>query len=667
MDEREMKKTTSVIRRRMSLVVTIMAFAAICLGVRLFDLQVLQRDELAARAQKQTETERKLQSPRGMILDRNGKVMAISEMSKSLYADPSMIKEKGEDPAEIAALLAPYLRIDQATIQQRLEEDTAFVWLDRQMDHDKSEAIEDTIKKNQLKGLAFRDESRRFYPNGTLASQILGFVGDNDAGLEGIEMVYNDEIRGNQQTFRLQTDTNNIPIFQSALEKVLPDKEKSVRLTIDSDIQYVTEKCLDGIIQRNQPEGASIIVMDPRSGEILAMASRPTYDPNHFSSGSPAQYHSRAVTDIYEPGSTFKPIVAAAALDSGKWSLSDTYQDEGTAHVADRTIENWDGKGMGTVTLREMLMYSLNTGMAHIAVQMGGKLLTTYAQKFGFGQVTGIELPGEQEGILFPPDKISIVDTAVMGFGQGIAVTPLQMVQAFGALANEGHMMKPYLVKEIDNPDGSIYKKTEAKEVSQPVSAGTAETIGKIMGEEISSGGGVNAKVEGYTFAGKTGTAQKKNADVTGYAEGQYVASFVGFGPLEHPQYVVLIVVDDPQGVYYGAQVAAPVFKELMTEIVRMKSIPADGEHIAAAENAKYVPVTRSMPEVHTGPEGVLMPSFVGWSTREVNTWLKEAGLGFVPKGSGQAVSQLPLAGSYAPPGSDVTVYFARPSDGKDT
>lgn len=663
MDERDVKRQTNIIRRRMSLCVTVMVFIALCLVLRLFDLQVLQRDDLAARAQKQTETERKLQSPRGMILDRNGKVLAISEMSKSLYADPTMLRQNNQDPGKVAALLAPYLRLSESDIQQALQEDTAFVWLDRQMDHDKYEAVEQVIKDNQIKGLAFRDESRRFYPNGTLASQILGFVGDNDAGLEGIEMVYNDEIRGNQQTFRLQTDTNNVPIFQSALEKVLPDKEKSVRLTIDSDIQYVTEKALDGIVSRNQPEGASIIIMDPRSGEILAMASRPTYDPNHFSAGSPDQYHSRAVTDVYEPGSTFKPIVAAAALDSGKWHLNDLYHDTGTVHVADRTIENWDGKGLGDVTLREILMYSLNTGMAHIAVQTGGKILTDYAKRFGFGQATGIELTGEQEGILFNPDDISIVDTAVMGFGQGIAVTPLQMVQAFGAMANEGHMMKPFLVKEIDNPDGSIYKKTEAKEVGQPVSAGTAEAIGKIMGEEISSGGGVNAKIEGYTFAGKTGTAQKKSADVTGYAEGQYVASFIGFGPLENPQYVILIVVDDPQGVYYGAQVAAPVFKELMTEIVRMKAIPANSETIAKAAKAKYVPVSRDMPEIHTAAEGVLMPSFVGWSTREVNTWLNEAGLGFIPKGSGQAVAQYPLAGSYAPPGSDVTVTFFRPND----
>ena len=411
---------------------------------------------------------------------------------------------------------------------------------------------------------------------------------------------------------------------------------------------------------RSHPQGASIIVMNPKTGEILAMASRPTYDPNDYSKGNKEAYKNRAVVNVYEPGSTFKPLMAAAALDSGKWHIGDVYHDTGSVHVADRTIYNWDHKGMGDVTLREIIMYSINTGMAHVAVTTGGKTLTDYARRFGFGTITGIELSGEQEGILFDPDKMSIVDTATMGIGQSVAVTPLQMVQAFSAIANEGRMMKPFLVKEIDNPDGSIYKKTEPTEVRQPINAGTAETISKFMGEEVAIGGGQSAKIEGYRFGGKTGTAQKKTEDSTGYAEGQYVGSFIGFGPLEDPQFLVLIVVDDPQGVYYGAQVAAPVFKEMMTEIVRMKGIrPTEAMDQKPLGPVVMTPA-HAIPPVHISSDGVLMPSFIGWSTREANDWLNEAGLGFIPKGMGKAIQQSPQAGSYAPQGSNVTVIFKR-------
>ena len=651
------KNLTHRICSRMVICMAILAAIGFGTVTRLFIEQVIHHDKNVASAQEQSQIERNLQSPRGMILDRNGKVLAISEMSKSLYADPTMLNE---DPAMVADLLAPYLRISKDDIERRLKEDTAFVWLDRQMDHEKYEAVESLIKEDKLHGLAFRDENRRFYPNGSMAAQVIGFVGENDHGLEGLEMMLDDEIRGSKQTFRLQTDNHNIPVFSSALERILPNKERSVCLTLDSTIQYVAEKGLDGIMARSHPQGASIIVMNPKTGEILAMASRPTYDPNDYSKGNKEAYKNRAVVNVYEPGSTFKPLMAAAALDSGKWHIGDVYHDTGSVHVADRTIYNWDHKGMGDVTLREIIMYSINTGMAHVAVTTGGKTLTDYARRFGFGTITGIELSGEQEGILFDPDKMSIVDTATMGIGQSVAVTPLQMVQAFSAIANEGHMMKPFLVKEIDNPDGSIYKKTEPTEVRQPINAGTAETISKFMGEEVAIGGGQSAKIEGYRFGGKTGTAQKKTEDSTGYAEGQYVGSFIGFGPLEDPQFLVLIVVDDPQGVYYGAQVAAPVFKEMMTEIVRMKGIrPTEAMDQKPLGSVVMTPA-HAIPPVHISSDGVLMPSFIGWSTREVNDWLNEAGLGFIPKGMGKAIQQSPQAGSYAPQGSNVTVIFKR-------
>ena len=442
----------------------------------------------------------------------------------------------------------------------------------------------------------------------------------------------------------------------------MPDKERAVQLTIDSTIQYIAEKSLDGVMNRNHPEGAAIIVMDPKTGEILAMASRPNFDPNEYYKGNADKYKNRAVVNTYEPGSTFKPIMAAAAVDSGKWDIHRIYHDVGHIQVADRTFYNWDKRGMGNVTLTEILKFSINTGMVELGLTTGGETLTDYAERFGFGKATGIGLPGEQDGILFDPKTMSPVDVAAMSFGQSIAVTPLQMVQAFSALANKGHMMKPFLVKEIDNPDGSIYEKNDPKEVGQPIKEETAQTISKILSEEINSGGGRSAKVDGYTFCGKTGTAQRINHGRAGYAEGQYIASFMGFGPLEDPQYVVLIVVDNPSGVFYGAQVAAPVFKEMMTEIVHYKGIrPSQPIERQLAQLPKEGPEKQHViPEVQHTSEGIWIPSFMGWDTREVNDWLEKANLGFVPNGTGRAVHQNPPAGAYAAPGSNVKVTFMR-------
>ena len=664
--KKEQKKDMKMRKRILKCFTGLLIFGLV-LTVRLVCLQTVQSADLTERADAQSEADRKIQSPRGMILDRDGKVLAISEVAKSLYADPTMMQSdtdgKGKTPAEAAELLAPYLRIKQDEIEERLSRDTSFVWLDRTMDDDKYQALKSVIADKHIKGLRFVDENRRYYPNGTLAAQLIGFVGDNDHGLDGIEMVLDDDIRGDTQKLRLTTDSNNVPIFDSALEKVLPDKEKSVRLTIDSTIQYIAEKGLDDIMKNNKPEGAAIIIMNPKTGEILAMASRPNFDPNDYGKANKEAYKNRAVVNLYEPGSTFKPLVASAALDAGTWTESKTYKDVGYVQVDDRVISNWDDSGMGTVTLKEILKFSINTGMVAIGLNTGGKILTSYAEKYGFGKQTGIELPGEGEGILFNPDEMANINTATMAIGQGIAVTPLQMVQAFGAVANHGTMMKPFVIKEIDNPDGSVFKKTEPQEVGQPISAEVSRIISTIMADEINSGGGLNAKIDGYNFCGKTGTAQRLNSEGTGYAEGQHIGSFVGFGPLEDPEYVVLIVVDNPSGVYYGAQVAAPIFKMMMTDIVRIKGIRPSSAAAANATVLKGMPASppkTPLPTVDVTGDTVLLPSFIGYDSREVNEWLNAAGLGFIPNGTGLATYQVPAAGTYVDAGSNVTVSFSR-------
>lgn len=649
----ENKDVNRIQKRLHILYLCILCFIFLLVG-RLFQLQIFDARELIGKNNAQVEVDRKLQSPRGTIYDRNGNPLAMSMMTKSLYADPAMIKKT---PEEIAELLAPYVTIPKDEIAARLRQDTAFVWLDRMMDPDKSKAVQEIMAQEGLEGLNFVEESRRFYPNSKLAAQVLGFVGTDDKGLDGLEMVLDDTIRGTIAEELIATDAKGNAIFGSVMSKFLPNKGESVTLTLDSTVQFIAERALDTAMATTKPAHASVIIMDPKTGEILALANRPTYDPNHYEKGSKESFKNIAVTNLYEPGSTFKPIIASAALASNKWSLDTVYHDVGYIKTNDHVMENWDGEGHGDVRLLDILKFSINTGMAKIGITTGPKILVDYVKKFGFGQPTGIELPGEGEGILFEADQMADVDTASMSIGQGIAVTPLQMVRAFGAIANGGKMMKPHIIKSYNNSDGSVVSTTEPEEVGQPIPSSVAQTIVDILEKEVSEGGGHNAMVEGYHFAGKTGTAQKLNTEYGGYLDGRNIASFIGFGPVEDPRFVALVVIDDPsQGSVYGGQIVAPVFKDIMSQLVRYYQISP-----SVREQEKTTKVEkRSLPTVtKQGNDRIVIPDFTGYSFGEVRQWLHEAGLAFIPDGTGYAVSQDIPAGTEVTDDETVRVVFS--------
>lgn len=643
-----------ILKRRVSILVKVLLAVTVFLMGRLFWLQVVDRADLESKNLNQIESNRKLQSPRGAIYDRDGHPLAVSAITKSLYADPKMINQ---DPEEIAHLLAPYTRIKEDKIVEALQEDTGFVWLDRMMDNDKSTAVKEVIKENKIVGLDFVEESRRFYPNGKLLSQVLGFVGTDDKGLDGLEMVLDSDIRGDVTKEIVATDVQGHPIFNSVMSKFIPDKEKSVSLTIDSTIQFIAERALDKAVQENHPTGASIIIMDPKTGEILAMANRPSYDPNNYGKATEEDFKNRAVTNLYEPGSTFKPIIASAALASGKWTTTQVFHDTGAVVASGHAIQNWNDEGYGDVRLLEILKYSINTGMAHIGLTTGPDILTQYVKAFGFGSPTGIELPGEGDGILFDPANMADIDTATMSIGQGIAVTPLQMVRAFGALANNGKMMKPHIIKSINNPDGSVYKETEITEVGQPIPPEVDKEIVNILEKEVSEGGGNKAMVDGYHFAGKTGTAEKLDTENGGYLKGRYIGSFIGFGPVDDAKFVALIVIDDPSGTYYGGQIAAPVFKDIMSQLVRYYQISPS---VTTAYTGQKTERPAIPAVTHDSSGQVVIPNFAGWTMGEVRNWLNDAKLVFKPDGTGYAVSQDDAIGSTVPEGTAITVHFAR-------
>ncbi len=526
------------------------------------------------------------------------------------------------------------------------------------MEPDKSKAVEKIIEDEKLEGLNFVEESKRYYPNGNLAAQVLGFVGTEDKGLDGLEMVLDDELKGGLTKEVVATDRKGNAIFGSVLAQYLPDKGKSVTLTIDATVQFIAERALEQAMVDTKPAHASVIVMDPKTGEILAMANRPTYDPNHYDKGKEQDFKNIAVTNLYEPGSTFKPIIASAALASGKWTVDTVYNDTGSIMASGHVMQNWNGEGYGKVRLLEILKFSINTGMVRLGLTTGPEILSEYVHKYGFGQPTGIELPGEGEGLLFNPEEMADIDTASMSIGQGIAVTPLQMVRAFGAIANGGILMKPHIVKAYNNPDGTVASETQTESQGQAIPENVASTIVDILEKEVSEGGGNKAMVEGYHFGGKTGTAQKLNTEYGGYLDGRYIASFIGFGPVEDPKFVVLVAIDDPSnGSIYGGQIAAPVFKDIMSQLVRYYQIsPSVKEEVKVGATT-----VQTLPNPSKNSDGsVTLPNFAGFPYGAVRDWLNEAGLYFKPDGTGNAISQDEAPGSAAFPGDAITVHFVR-------
>ena len=643
----------------------VLFFISLGIILRYTYVQIVAKDIYSERFSNQFLTDRVLQSPRGTIFDRNGNPLALSVTVNSVSADPTMMRVVAKKtPEEVADVLAPYVRISREEIIKRLNEDTAFVWIDRLLDVPNSNGIEAAIKEAKFNFITLHKESRRYYPNDTLLAPVLGFVGFNEdgqadaEGKAGLEAALDDVIRSNEVKVSIYNDTAGRPVFESVQSQFLPDQEKSVNLTIDTTVQFIAERALDKAMADTKARSAAMIIMDPKTGEILAMANKNRGMASDVNKLKFEDYRNNAVVSIYEPGSTFKPIIAASALAAGKWQLDTVYNDTGTILIDGHTIKNWDGKGRGKVRLLDILKYSINTGMVYLGTTTGGDILTDYVKRFGFGKATGIELPAEGDGILFDPKTMSKLDTATMSIGQGSAVTPLQMVQAFGALANGGKMMKPHIIKSIMNPDGSTFREAQDIEQGQPIPESIAKQITDILEKEVSEGGGHKAHVEGYQFAGKTGTAQKLDPEHGGYLNGRYIASFIGYGPVEDAKFVALVVIDDPEGTYYGSQIAAPVFQDVMTQLVRYyklsptRSKPSKDD--AKQSASKVLSVQRN------GDGSVIIPNFAGHTYGEVRDWVHEARLTLKPDGTGYATSQDEAAGSTMEAGGSVTVHFSR-------
>ena len=662
-----MKNIRSTLQGRIGYVALVMIGVLVILVFRYAYLQIVQGDALAQRMRDQSGYEFRIQSLRGAILDRSGKELAVSSMTKSLFVDPNHVYDT-HTPEEIASDIAPLIGLTEQDILDDIARGGGFVWVKRRLEHTEYEAVRAVIReKGYSDCLGFQNEAKRYYPNDALAANVIGFVGTDDEGLDGVEQALDPLLKGEVREERLTVDGQRRPILDSifAGRRVYgSDYCKTVSLTIDSTIQFMVEQELDRAMAENNPDSITAIVMDPKPGEILAMASRPSYNPNRFWEYPQENWKNRAVSFIYEPGSTFKAVIAGAALQESIVTPNQVFFDPGYVMVSGRRIQNWSNESYGAVTFTDIVKKSLNTGFAQVGLSLGAEKMMHYTRVFGFGERTGIDLPGEEEGILFNADDMRDSDIATTAIGQSIAVTPLQLVTAMAAIANGGTLMHPYIVREIRNPDGSIYEKRAPREIRRVLEPTVDRTLIGLLEQVVASGGGKKAGVKGYRIAGKTGTAQKIRRETAGYLEGRYIASFCGFAPVEDPIFTVLVMIDDPRGGdFYGGQIAAPVASRIFTQLLRYAHVEPSSNTFAETtgetEKGRSDDEEKRMEAAATPPEGkAVVPDFTGLSLREAARLAELRGLTFESEGTGAAVSQSLSVNDIVDQGERVKVYF---------
>jgi cell division protein FtsI (penicillin-binding protein 3) len=545
----------------------LMAFAFGAISVRLVVLQVSQAQELKDRAFDQRVRTMDLPAQRGQILDRNGARLALSTPADDVYANPQLV----DDPWGTATRLSPLLGVAVPDLVHAMTSDGTFVYLGRQLGRDAS----DRIQRLALPGIGLLPTSKRSYPAGSLASQVLGFVGTDGVGLTGLELGYQDVLAGTPGERTHELGLSGQAIVSGVDQERAPIAGASVVTTIDRDLQFQTQAALEQAVEEQGARGGTVIVMDPRTAEVLAMATNPWFDPNAFGDAPSATYRNRAVTDAYEPGSTNKVITAAAAIQERAIPLGTRLTVPWTMPVGDYIIHDSQPHAPMQMTLGDIVAESSNIGAVMVADRLGAPALATYLARFGLGRATGIGFPGESNGIILPLDQWNDTILATTAYGQGIAATPLQMVSVYSTIANDGRWVQPKLVRGTIGPDGSLVP-NEAAPTRRVVSAATARMVTRMLAYAVQDGTGTNAQIPGYQVAGKTGTARIPTGDGSGYLEGQYIASFIGYLPAGDPEVVVAAILDRPAAVY-GGLAAAPLFKRVaLAAIARLGIAPAD-------------------------------------------------------------------------------------------
>lgn len=549
-------------RRRVIACLAIFALAFAGLIFRLAWLQVVRADWLKKQAWQYHSRPIPIQADRGEILDRNGYPLVKNVTCESVFANPVLVKDK----EATARLLAPVLGLTYETVVQRLHQRSYFVWLSRKVQPE----MADEVRGLKVRGIGFSPEACRFYPEGTLAAHALGISNIDHEGIEGLELTYNQHLRGANGAIQIEFDARGQAI-EHGIKRVKPAASGlNLVTTLDRGLQHQCELGLEQTIRETGAARATIIVMDVPTGEILCLAQHPSFDPHLGGNSDPQSRRLWSLADAINPGSTFKPVTAAAALQEGVINAGTLINDSGCITVQGWTICNWDHKALGSVTIREVMAKSSNVGFATLGMWLGADRFYRYLDAFNITRVTGIDLPGEALGLWIPKKQAVQLDLAIQAFGQTLTVTPIGLLSAINAIANDGIWVWPHLGKRLVDQNGEVVREIGPRAVRQVVSPENARMLQDFMALVVESGTGRAAQVPGYRVAGKTGTAQKlKGATVVGHT-----ASFVGFAPVPNPQLSVLVMIDEPKGVIYGGQVAAPVFGDLMKNVMMYMQIP---------------------------------------------------------------------------------------------
>jgi cell division protein FtsI (penicillin-binding protein 3) len=631
--------------------------------VRAFQLQVLGQEEWQRRAERQHQKVIPLTPQRGTIFDRNGEELALSLEVDSIFVEPQKIA----DPAGAARPLAAALSLPLSAVEAKLNSNRGFLWLKRQVLPRESARV----RELDLPGVNFVKEHRRYYPNSEVGAQVLGFTGLDPEGLEGLELRYDSVMLGQGGYLVTERDALGRGMGGGGPAIKGGSRGSDLHLTLDKNLQYIAEKELAAGVRKAKARAGTVVVMEPRTGEVLAMASQPDYNPNAFHKYRPSQWRNRALCDTFEPGSTMKIFLLAAALNEKIVRPGEAIDcEQGVYKVGGKVIH--DHHPYGNLTLSEVLKYSSNIGAAKIGKSLERERLYRYLTDFGFGSPTGLDLPGEVGGVLRKPSRWFEVDLAAISFGQGMTVTPVQLASATAVIANGGFLMAPYVVERVVDSFGETVERRQPREVRQVVSSEVARRIREMMAMTTEGGGtGTLAAVPGFRVAGKTGTAQKVDPVTGGYSVDKRVSSFVGFVPAEEPRLVILVIMDEPEEKTYGGLVAAPVFSRIADQALRYLKI------------APTEPGLRNPLPVHVDKKGALppkavagfrfqepgneqgaprMPDCVGMSSRQVLQTMGRTGVNIKLKGHGRVVEQSPSAGRPIEFGSEVWVRLAPPA-----
>ncbi|MGH2740694.1 MAG: peptidoglycan D,D-transpeptidase FtsI family protein [Actinomycetota bacterium] len=546
------------------LVVLLLAFTGI--GARLVTLQVRDAAAYEALAREQRLRRLALPADRGVIYDRAGRELALSLPARTVYADPRLVR----NPARVARRIAKVLGVEPGPLRSALLRKAAFVYLARKVDLGLARRIEEL----ELPGIGFLEESKRYYPGEGLAAQVLGFVGVDDAGLAGLELEYQRLLAGRPGSIVVEQDAAGRLIPQGERRGRAPVPGRSLALTIDRDIQFHVERALGRAVRGNDAKGGMAVVLDPVTGDVLAMATAPTFDLNRFQETPVALTRNRPVTDMYEPGSVNKVITATGVVEENLVDLAEVLEVPDRYRVGDKWFHDNEQHPPARMTITDVIAYSSNVGTIQLAERLGKGRLTTYLDRFGFGRETGIRFPGEAKGLVLPADRWWGTSMGTIPLGQGIAVTLLQMATVYATVANDGVAVTPRLVRATIDANGRFDLAAESEE-RRVVSGRTARIVTGMLARAVRAGTGRLAQIPGYWVAGKTGTARKPLEDERGYSE-EVIASFIGFAPARDPRVVVAVMLDEPATVY-GGIAAAPLFQEITQFALGYLHVPTEG------------------------------------------------------------------------------------------